>query len=57
MSNALWPAAHAINFRYVPPEQRVLFVNGVSILWNIVTCGVVGKVGPTPVYKRFKCNA
>ena len=52
MSNALWPAAHAINFRYVPPEQRVLFVNCVSIVWNIVTCGVVGRPGTLPGSKR-----
>lgn len=45
LSNVLWPAAHVINFRYVPSEQRVLFVNAVSLLWNVVTCQVVGQEG------------
>ncbi|BDA43973.1 probable protein SYM1 [Coccomyxa sp. Obi] len=45
LSNVLWPAAHVINFRYVPGEQRVLFVNVVSLLWNVVTCQVVGQEG------------
>ncbi len=45
LSNVLWPAAHVINFRYVPSEQRVLFVNVVSLLWNVVTCQVVGQEG------------
>lgn len=57
LSNALWPAAHVINFRYVPPEQRVLFVNCVSIIWNVVTCGVVGKMGSTPGRGRLKDHA
>ena len=47
VSNAVWPAAHAINFRHVPSEHRVLFVNGVSVLWNVVVCGVVGR-GSSP---------
>ena len=45
VSNILWPAAHALNFRYVAPEQRVLFVNVVSILWNAVSCQMVGSEG------------
>jgi hypothetical protein len=24
----LWPAAQVVNFRFVPPEQRILYVNG-----------------------------
>ena len=54
MSNAVWPAAHAVNFRYVPSEHRVLFVNGVSILWNVVVCGVVGRGSSPPVKLRLK---
>lgn len=45
LSNTLWPAAHALNFAYVAPEQRVLFVNVVSILWNAVSCQMVGSEG------------
>jgi Mpv17 / PMP22 family len=28
---ALWPVAHLINFRFVPQEQRVLYVNVVQV--------------------------
>ena len=31
---ALWPAAHLINFRFVPPAQRILYINAVQILWS-----------------------
>ncbi|CAD7695137.1 unnamed protein product [Ostreobium quekettii] len=31
---ALWPLAHLINFRFVPPEQRILYINFVQILWT-----------------------
>ena len=27
----LWPAAHLVNFRFVPSEQRILFNNCVSV--------------------------
>jgi protein Mpv17 len=30
----LWPFAQAINFKVVPLEHRVLFVNVISIGWN-----------------------
>jgi protein Mpv17 len=30
----LWPAAQGVNFKLVPLEHRVLFVNVVSIGWN-----------------------
>lgn len=30
----VWPAAQAINFTFVPPNFRVLFVNMVSLGWN-----------------------
>lgn len=31
---ALWPAAHLVNFRFVPPAQRILYINAVQILWS-----------------------
>jgi hypothetical protein len=34
-----------VNFRYVAPEQRVLYVNVVSIFWNAVSCQIVGAEG------------
>ena len=30
----LWPLAHLVNFKFVPPEQRILFNNVVAILWT-----------------------
>lgn len=38
----VWPVAHLINFRYVAPEQRILFNNVVAIAWTTYlsyTCG------------------
>ena len=29
----LWPAANFVNFRFVPPEQRILYVNAIYIGW------------------------
>ncbi|KAK9469553.1 hypothetical protein V1512DRAFT_244991 [Lipomyces arxii] len=31
---AVWPAVQIINFRFLPLEYRLLFVNVVSIAWN-----------------------
>lgn len=30
----LWIPAHAINFGFVPPSQRVLYVNVIAIAWT-----------------------
>jgi hypothetical protein len=30
----LWPVFQFVNFRFVPPEQRVLFSSMVSLIWN-----------------------
>lgn len=30
----IWPAAHFINFRFVPTEQRILYNNCVSVAWT-----------------------
>ena len=30
-SYTLWPAAHAINFKFVPSQQRILYTNVVSV--------------------------
>ncbi|GJQ13026.1 hypothetical protein GpartN1_g4817.t1 [Galdieria partita] len=32
---ALWLPAQTINFRFTPPEYRVLFVNSVALIWNV----------------------
>lgn len=38
ISQLIWPLAHVVNFAFVPSEQRVLFVNIVSVFWNVVLC-------------------
>jgi len=32
----LWPAAHCINFAFIPSDQRILYINCVAILWTVV---------------------
>ena len=27
----LWPAAHAINFAFIPSSQRILYINVISV--------------------------
>ena len=47
----VWPLWHIINFRYVPPEQRILFNNIVAIAWTTYlsyTCGAGGGHAGTP---------
>lgn len=29
----LWPAAHVVNFGFVPSEQRILYINCVAVVW------------------------
>lgn len=31
---AVWPLAHALNFYYVPTEQRILYNNFVAVCWT-----------------------
>eukprot|EP00871_Galdieria_phlegrea_P000063 jgi/Galph1/1057/GphlegSOOS_G5804.1 len=30
----VWPLAHVINFRFVPPSQRILYINSIQIGYN-----------------------
>ena len=30
----VWPLAHAINFRFIPSSQRVLYINSIQIGYN-----------------------
>lgn len=48
---SLWPLVHLINFRYVPPEQRILFNNCVAVAWTTylsLTCGASTGHAGTP---------
>jgi len=31
----IWPPTQGINFLYVPTQYRVLYVNGVTVLWDV----------------------
>jgi len=35
MNWTIWPAAMLINFKFVPPSQRVLYASSVALLWNV----------------------
>lgn len=32
----VWPAAQALNFYYVPPALRLMYLNGVYFVWSII---------------------
>lgn len=36
----IWPAAQLLNFRYVPLKYRVLYINAVTMFYNIFLCYV-----------------
>ncbi|CAK0787179.1 hypothetical protein CVIRNUC_010395 [Coccomyxa viridis] len=31
---AVWPIAHLINFKFIPSQQRILYINCCQILWS-----------------------
>jgi protein Mpv17 len=43
----VWPAAHVVNFRFVPSDLRVLYINCVQMLWNTVLCQIASSKPPT----------
>eukprot|EP00892_Ulva_mutabilis_P004054 jgi/Ulvmu1/201/UM001_0205.1 len=43
---ALWPVAHIINFRFVPPQHRLLYVNLVNLVWTVWLSGMANNSGP-----------
>lgn len=44
---ALWIPVQTINMGFVPVQQRLLFVNVVSLAWNTFLAVVAGKSGGT----------
>ncbi|GBF92303.1 hypothetical protein Rsub_05505 [Raphidocelis subcapitata] len=44
----LWPAANFVNFRFVPPEQRILYVNAVYIGWVSFLSTMAAEGGGAP---------
>ena len=39
----LWPAAQLVNFTFVPQRLAVLYVSGVSVVWNTYLCWMNAK--------------
>ena len=52
LSNTVWPLAHVFNFAVLPPEQRVLFVNCVSVVWNAVLSRLAQQQASGERYRR-----
>eukprot|EP01114_Cavostelium_apophysatum_P008948 TRINITY_DN22019_c0_g1_i1.p1 TRINITY_DN22019_c0_g1~~TRINITY_DN22019_c0_g1_i1.p1 ORF type:complete len:207 (+),score=22.14 TRINITY_DN22019_c0_g1_i1:97-717(+) len=45
---AVWPAANFVNFRFVPPQQRILFVSFIGLFWNCYLSYQVNRVDDVP---------
>ena len=49
----LWPAAHAINFAFVPSQHRILYTNVVSVLGTyVLSKAASGHIAHLPEKKR-----
>ncbi|GJQ13347.1 hypothetical protein GpartN1_g5138.t1 [Galdieria partita] len=48
----VWPLAHAINFRFIPSNQRLLYINAVQIFYNVFLSIIGNK--RTPVTRVSK---
>ena len=33
---AIWPGVQALNFYYVPPPLRLIYLNGAYLVWSII---------------------
>ncbi|CAK0787533.1 hypothetical protein CVIRNUC_010753 [Coccomyxa viridis] len=44
----LWIPAHAINFGFIPPSQRVLYVNVIAIAWTYLLSRAASDTQPLP---------
>jgi len=42
----VWPIAHAINFRFVPTEQRLLYINTIQIGYNMFLSVIANRTKP-----------
>lgn len=34
----MWPVVHTINYTFVPPEGRIMFVASANVIWSVVCC-------------------
>ena len=37
----IWPAAHAINFRVIPTNQRLSYINAIQLFFNTILSALV----------------
>lgn len=41
---ALWPISHLINFSFVPARYRLLFINFVQLVSNVIVASIMAKI-------------
>jgi len=44
----VWPFVHAINFRFIPTSQRLLYINSIQILYNVFLSMIANKKVEAP---------
>lgn len=42
---AVWPIAHIINFRFIPTQQRVLYINVITVSQAVMTSYPCSSIG------------
>lgn len=45
----VWPLVHVINFRFIPPQQRLLYINSIQVWMDAYMSGL-GAFGPIWVH-------
>jgi len=53
----LWPAAHVINFMYVPTDLRILYINIVAIVWTAYLSTVAAAPTSAPPPKEVSMGS
>ena len=44
----VWPLAHAINFKFIPSSQRVLYINTIQIGYNCFLSLIANRAAEEP---------
>lgn len=45
----LWPAANFVNFRFIPSEQRILYINVIALFWTAYMSHMASKTTPAVI--------
>lgn len=53
---AVWVPAHTVNFAFIPPSQRLLYINTIQIGYNIFL-SFLGNKDPDAVEKIVESDA